>query len=432
VLTVGVATTASADDGVKRARPDYDGRGNHDAHDESAALWIPRVVFSPFYFVTEYGLRRPIGAAITVAERDRWVDAVTNVFTFGPSNNYLIVPTALFDFGLLPSIGIYFAGDDMFHANNSVRLYGATGGLHWLTASALDRYNWNNNRTSLSGRVEFTRRPDLLFYGIGPDTTDDHPSRYSLQRIEGSSSFRQGFLGESYLALGGGVRAIAFRSDVCCTEPSIAERIAAGTIPPPPGYGTDYTVAFGRAALVLDTRDPRPAPATGSYLRLHGELDSDVRNDRKWLSYGGNLGVAVDLNGRQRTMKFQIGADFVDPTGSDIVPFTELVQLGSDMMPGFVNGWMTGRSTAVAQLGYTWPVWVYLDGHIRMSAGNAFGPHLEDFSVKKLRLSWDVGVTSVGARDNAFEILFGLGTETIENGASISSVRLTFGSRRGF
>ena len=47
-------------------------------------------------------------------------------------------------------------------------------------------------------------------------------------------------------------------------------------------------------------------------------------------------------------------------------------------------------------------------------------------------MSADLGVTSIGKRDQGFEVLFGLGSETFEQGAGITSVRLSFGSRKGF
>jgi hypothetical protein len=36
------------------------------------------------------------------------------------------------------------------------------------------------------------------------------------------------------------------------------------------------------------------------------------------------------------------------------------------------------------------------------------------------------------ALDQGFELLFGLGSETFEQGAKITTVRVTVGSRRGF
>jgi hypothetical protein len=43
-----------------------------------------------------------------------------------------------------------------------------------------------------------------------------------------------------------------------------------------------------------------------------------------------------------------------------------------------------------------------------------------------------VGVESVGAADHTFEILLGLASETIDHGANLNSVRLLFGTNRGF
>ena len=144
------------------------------------------------------------------------------------------------------------------------------------------------------------------------------------------------------------------------------------------------------------------------------------------------FGVAADLQSRQRTVRVQIAVDYADPLRGSVVPFNELATLGGGLMPGFVAGWMTGRSAIAGQIGYIWPVWMWLDGQARFSVGNAFGSHLDDFAGDKLRLSGDLGVTSIGKRDAGFEVLAGVGTETLQQGAGITSVRLSFGSRKGF
>jgi hypothetical protein len=131
-------------------------------------------------------------------------------------------------------------------------------------------------------------------------------------------------------------------------------------------------------------------------------------------------------------LKLQTSVSYADPLRGDVVPFNELASLGGSLMPGFVAGWMVGRSTFATQLAYTWPCWIYLDGQAHVGVGNAFGPHLDNLALDKLRLSLDVGVGSVGSRDQGFEILFGVGTKTFDQGTEIESVRLSFGSRKGF
>ena len=97
LATIASTSLAHADD-PKRDAPDYDGRGNPDADSGSWVLWIPRVVLFPFYVVYEYGIRKPVGAFVTRAERDHWADTIEGLFTFGPEGNNVIYPTALFDF----------------------------------------------------------------------------------------------------------------------------------------------------------------------------------------------------------------------------------------------------------------------------------------------------------------------------------------------
>ena len=426
-----VASTDVAAD-PKRTSPDYDGRGNVDVTSGNWALWIPRVVLLPVYAVNEYAIRRPVGAVVTFAERHHWVNAISDLFTFGPDANYVILPTALFDFGLLPSVGAYVAGDNAFTHGNSIRLHAATWGAAWINATALDKITFNGGDTSLGARVDFKREADLLYFGTGPDITTGTRARYGLQRFDAGGSFNQRLTGESSLAVNAGVRTIGYRAGDCCGDPTLDARIADGSLAMPAGYGIDYTSLYQRAMLTLDTRPPRPASATGGYLQMHGETNFDVRNDRSWIEYGAIFGAAIDLQSRQRTVKMQVGVDYADPLRGDVVPFNELASIGGSLMPGFVSGWMTGRSTFAAQVGYSWPVWMWLDGQARFSVGNAFGSHLDDFAFNKLRLSADLGVTSVGKRDQGFEVLFGLGSETLQQGGGITSVRLSFGSRKGF
>jgi hypothetical protein len=429
-IALGSSSRSAAD--PKRDHPDYDARGNTDVDAGSWVLWIPRVVLSPLYIVNEYVLRRPLGALVTVAERHHWVNAVSDFFTFGSQNNYLVAPTALFDFGLLPSVGVYFAGDGAWTSGNMIRLHAATWGADWINATALDRLTWNAGATSLTARVDFKREADLLFFGIGPDAGTATRSRYGLQRFDAGAMFGQRLFGESALVLSSGLRAVAYRPGHCCGDPSLDARIAEGSLAMPDGYGTSYTTLYQRAELAIDTRAPRPASATGGYLELHAETDIDMKNPRSWMSYGAVIGAAVDIRNRQRTVKAQLAVDCADPLRGDVVPFNELVSLGGGLMPGFVTGWMTGRSTVAAQLGYSWPVWMWLDGQMRFSMGNAFGRHLDGLAGDKLRMSMDLGLTSVGKRDHGFEVLLGVGSETLEHGAGITSLRLSFGSRKGF
>lgn len=427
IATFGTVSQADP----KREIPDYDGRGNLDADGDVWALWIPRIVLSPLYVANEFVLRRPLGALVRHAERERWADSVVQLFTFGEGGRSLIVPTALFDFGLLPSVGFYYSGEDVGATGNATRLHAATWGTRWINATGADRYAINKT-DRVQVRFEFKRSEDNLFFGLGPDVTRDAESRYGLERLEGGVSYRGQLTTAARLDVESGIHRISFVEGECCNDPSLDTQIANGAVMAPPGYREPYTAAYARVDLTLDTRRPRPDPGDGVYLQLHGKPSFDLDEARSWIWYGGVLGGAIDLTGRRRTLRLQLALDFVDSMAGGSIPFTEYPMLGGELMPGFVTGWMTGRSTAAAQLGYTWPVWLGLDAQTRFTVGNAFGEHLDGIAPRELRMSGDLGFTTSAAHDQGFEILFGLGTETFQQGAQITSVRVTVGSRRGF
>jgi hypothetical protein len=376
-------------------------------------------------------VRRPLGALIRTAERERWADTFANLFSFGEGGRSVIFPTARFDLGLLPTVGIYYAGRDLFATGNELRLHLATWDTRWIDATVADRYAIDP-ADSVQARFELQRAQDHLFFGIGPDVTRDAQARYGVERVEGSLGYHRRLPGAWQLDAEAGVHRLVFIDGNCCGDPSLDTRLARGEAMRPPGYDEPYTTAYGNLVLALDTRRPRPDPGDGVFLHARVRPSVDLGNPRSWIAYGGAVGGAVDLTGHRRTLRLQLGLDFVDSISGDSIPFLEYPMLGGEQMPGFVAGWMTDRSTAAAQLGYTWPIWLGLDAQTRVTIGNAFGAHLDGFAARRLRLSGDVGVTTSSGADQGFELLVGVGTETFEQGAGIASVRVTVGSRRGF
>jgi hypothetical protein len=430
VLAAIAAGAAVSHADPKREVPDYDGRGNPDADAGSWALWIPRVALSPLYLTNEYLLRRPLGALVRKAERDRWADSFVQLFTFGEGGKNLLVPTALFDFGLLPSVGFYYAGDDFIAPGNTLRIHGATWGSRWINATVGDRYALSASE-SLQARVEFRRSAENLFVGIGPDAVSGTRSRFGLQRIDGSVRYRRRF-GESRFDVETGIQRLAFLAGDCCHDPSLDTRIASGEVMAPPGYRDPYATVYGRVGLSLDSRRPRPEPGDGVYMQLTARPSVDMEGSRSWIEYGGVAGGALDLTGYRRTLRLQVALDFVDDMTGGPVPFTEYAAFDRELLPGFLPGWLIGKSAATAQLGYSWPVWLGLDAQARFTMGNAFGARLDGFAADKLRMSGDFGFTTSPALDQGFELRLGVGTETFEQGAAITSVRVIVGSRRGF
>lgn len=417
----------------KRALPDYDGRGEPPTTAGDVLLWIPRIVLSPIYFVTEYVIRRPIGWFLTTAERNQWPSAIVNFFTFGPDKKAGIVPTALIDFGFKPSVGVYAFWDDLLGEGNHLRLHASTWGADWLQGSIADKIPIGKSGY-FDMKLEGSRRPDQLFHGIGPTTTSKDATRYGMDELQAHPVFETQWWKGSRITVEGGVKYVSFRNAQCCDDPSLFDEVAAGKAPAPPGLLDGYTEVYQRGELTIDTRDPRPASQTGLRLELEAEQGANVRRaEDSWIRWGGSVGGYVDIKDN-RTVSLAVTALFADPLAAGAaIPFTEQVMLGgSGPMRGYLYGRLVDRSAAVATLKYRWPIWVFLDGTLQAAVGNVFGPDLEDFKTKLLRLSGAIGVESIGGADHTFELLVGAGTETFDQGADITSFRLVFGTNRGF
>lgn len=89
-------------------------------------------------------------------------------------------------------------------------------------------------------------------------------------------------------------------------------------------------------------------------------------------------------------------------------------------------------SSAVLDLRYTWPIWLAFRGSLQAGVGNVFGPHFDGILPGRARLSTAFGLETSGSRDNIFQALVGFGTETLESGAELDSIRFVVGVRDGF
>src|SRR5690606_16142816 len=146
--------------------PDYDAVSDPVTAGE-AGLWVPRVLLSPPYPGSEYVVRRPLGHVGTTAEKNQWPALLVDFFTFGPERKAGVIPTGIIDFGLRPSVGLYFFWNEFLAENNALRARAATGGHDWWWFQLTDRLEVLPGH-DIALRGEFSTRPDRVFTGLGP------------------------------------------------------------------------------------------------------------------------------------------------------------------------------------------------------------------------------------------------------------------------
>lgn len=444
----------------KRALPDYGALPPREPG--RAALVVPRLVLLPPYLVWNYGIRKPLGALVSHAERNQWPTKILDFFTFGEERTAGIVPTALFDFGIKPSVGVYAFWNRLVHPDNSATFHFGTWGPHWLNITGQDRLRIGTESwVQVSGR--FTQRPDMPFYGLGPRSllrervryesylrdigigSDMTPTsdRTTASKNEGADApparlfrvlTRVGLRSQDFGPGQGdgdfddeGERSTPRDND----DMDMVRAIREGRLPEPPGFARGYTAVYERLDLQLDTRPRRPAKQSGFKLVAEAEHGADVRHagGAAWMRWGGTAGVFWDT-GKNRTLGLSATALFADPLRGE-VPFTEQVTFGgATYMRGFLWNRLIGRSGAVATLEYCWPIWVFIDGTVQASLGNVFGAHLQDFAPKLLRFSGSIGIKTSNTPNQSFEAMFGVGSETIADGFAINSFRLVIGTNQ--
>lgn len=416
----------------KRKLPDYDRRSEPTTPGE-VALWVPRVVLFPVYLVSEYVVRRPLGWAITGAERAGVPAALYDFFAFGPDHQAGFFPTAYLDFGFRASVGVYTFWNNAFVPGHDLVLRASYGGKDWLTATFMERFRFGPRRSSnLTLEAQGLSRPDLTYFGLGPDTRQSDKTRFGADRLQFRGYVEQRPTTATLLRSELLFRSVEFRQGGFGDDPTLNDAIASGALPPPPGYPQGYTLARSELTLSYDQRRLKPEPRVGIFGGARGAFNSELRTRGAFLTYGAKVGGFVDLNSHKRLLSLAASARFADPLAGSEIPFSELVTLGGlEPMRAYVVGRLVDRSSAVGELAYRWPIWIWLNGTLRAELGNVFGEHLAGFSAGKLRWSGTLGIESSNPAETGFEMLLGVGSETFESGGKVDAVRFVIGTTNG-
>jgi hypothetical protein len=418
----------------------------------AAALWVPRALLFPFYVVTEYGLTRPVGALYTWAERNHIRERYFEFFTFDDEHKIGLYPTGTIDLGLRPTIGAYFVWDDAL-GDSDIKVRVTTGGVDLWTVNTL-LHAPVDRRSYLRLNVDYARRPDSTFYGLGRDISEDgahYLAEHWLARV-GFSQQRERLL----VTASSGIVAARFDPgpDGVADEP-LADAIASGRLEAPPALEDGILAAFTSVGARFDTRPPRrPAHGkleelervdrSGISVGLHATQFSGLRGTRAtmndhartphWLRYGGALAYSLDVTGTQRTLQLEALYAAVEPLPTDNpVPFTQQISLGGDYpLRAFTGGRLIDESALVTSLSYNWPLLPELDGTLTYSVGNVFARHLRNFDIGHCRNSYGIGMETVASLDHPFEVLLAFGTRPFDEGGELDTVRFVFGTSAGF
>jgi hypothetical protein len=415
------ATPGAAADEPKRPVPDYDGRPPPPASGGEVLLWVPRVVVYPLYLFSEYVLRQGLSRVLDTADDLRAESETAD--TFG------LTPVLELETQRRPVFGVMAIWREAGSKKHTLRGYAGFGGIDWMRAIVGSRLDLDEG-AELTARAEASRRPDGLFWGLGPVAPEEGAARYGRDLFEGAFAARVPAAPHLRLTFDVGLRRERFDAPACCDEPSLAERVARGEMVAPPGSSGFTTLRQG-LGLELDSRDEPGSRATGLALRADAAHSVDLESPSldRWLRWGGTLQGEVDVTGTERMLGLALQARFADPLDGGEVPFVELASLGGDEpLRGFGSGRFLGRSATAVTLGWRWPLWPYFEGRTHVACGTVAGEHLDGWRAGDLRLSFDFGLHTEppSPTDWELELMLGVGTERFDDGTDPETVRLLF------
>ena len=414
---------AAADDpppldasGPKRALPNYDGRPPAEPGAGRVLLWMPRAVVFPLFVVSEYVLRRPGGWTADKLE-DLHADA-------SGGDSFGITPAFEIETDRRPMVGVTGVWRNAGMRSNELSAHAGFGGTDWLRAILANRVLLDQEAT-LRARLEARRRPDLAFFGLGPDAPEALSSRYREDRLDAAVAARLPVISHVVVAAEVGARRVRFGAATCCGEPSLPTRVGAGELELPTGFVEGYIRWHQGIGIGIDSRREAGSRATGAALGADGARAMNLESPGRWALWGGRAEAGVDVTGTGRHLALDVDLRFANPLGRAGVPWSELPTLGGDgPMRGYLDGRLRGRSATAATVRYRYPLWPMIEAFTEIAVGNAWGEHLEGWSLARSRLSGAIGIRNDDDGNQRFELLAGVGTEPFDRGASLGNARV--------
>jgi len=139
-----------------------------DTKSDDAGVWLARIFLSPLYFTTEILIRKPAAALMNVFDTCDCTTRVASVFAW-PHYKLGFLPVGYVDVGLYPGLGVYAFWNDALVARNDIRLHYETWPTEWFGGTITDRFRFDRDH-AMQLRVSAMRRPDQVFYGLGPSS----------------------------------------------------------------------------------------------------------------------------------------------------------------------------------------------------------------------------------------------------------------------
>jgi len=417
----------------RRPRQDYRGRAKGPSPLSRTLTWVPRTLLMPAHLAAEYLLRRPVVGGLALAEEHFVLERIERLFTFNEGKAGFF-PTFELDRGLKARFGFSAFANELFAPDNILRFGASANSDRLLTISAEDRLRVFRNG---SGQLIFSgglvRRPDGNFYGLSNATSESDRTFFFFEELRAGLGLLGALSGLNRVGLNLGFKKMRFEgSDWSRNTPDIL------TVFPAPAGFEGFSLLETRFTFAVDSRQPRDVDYQGTGLRLEGLAGFSIdptETNRNFAIWGGELAGFVDFSGFNHVLGLRIMGRFVEDTGRQPVPFTELVELGgSEYMRGFIQGRLRGDSAFVATAQYRYPIHAFVDSELFSSVGNVFPGHWDGLDLESLYWNYGLALRSNFSRETSVGLTVAFASTRFDNAAfeAVDFVRIVVGVNNGF
>lgn len=377
---------------------------------ERALLAPYRVVTFPIAMVTH-----GVGAGVGYVDEHRVLDRVARLL--GPRQG----PFGLlvdFRFGGLSGLGGGITAEHtrFFGEGNTLRVRAATtdNGDHRLGLAT--RFG-GARRSYLEFGAGYRQRPNVRYFGIGPDTKEEDESFLHQEAAWAGLAKRWAAGDHTHLEANVLYSTVATGAPGEGNDPH-AETHFAGSLPA--GYGLHSYGASVGGQWIHESPGLENRPGRGGIRRLRATyFDGVDRDDVRFWTFRGEAQQFFTLWRPQRVLALRGVASWIENAGSDPVPMARLnTNDDPDLLRGYDDFRWRDRGLAILTAEYRWPVWTHkqilgggIDAYLLTDAGQVFGD-AEELAMDRMTLSYGGGLRVESGHGFLFRIEFAHSEET--------------------
>ena len=353
-------------------------------------------------------IRWPVAPALRLEDRKHPMARFVSWITWSDGQRGLR-PAFYYSTIYVPEFGLRYFDNLSLGVDTRMSLTATVGGANYVYTDFYMEPTRVNRRVGVFFDVNFDRRGDLLYNGLGSHTYSAAPAgRYLMNALEGRAVLRVRPVRQ--LALFASVSSALKRfgnGDRVGGDPGVIYIYDTAAIP---GFQNGTTFVRASAGFRLDTRDPPIRAASGLLLQAAFDFTRDLDRTPPPTSASAPRSACPSICGRARTF---CGSRRRPRSSGRTTAWCRSPSWRRSAAPNDLRGFrfqdFRDFSSFVATAEYRWPAWMWVDGAIFVDYGGVFGQNYANFGARRMQPDVGVALRIVTSREFFIRAQLGYG-----------------------